>query len=105
MPTYFTHAGAKFDIEDLPLDEYAQIFEATGQHWWQIVSQHPGTNAKVAVLLAGACARQTGVELPEKLTPKVIVSLFSIEEAENIPTVYEDGIPDPKATGTGPETT
>jgi len=104
MPIIFEHAGKRMDIEDLPLDEYAKIADATGQQWWQITGQHPARNAKVAGLLVVACAKHLGVDPPE-LTPKVVVKLFKVEDTEATPTVYNDGIPDPKAPEPDQETT
>lgn len=104
MPIIFEHDGKRMDIEDLPLDEYAKIADATGQQWWQITGTHPARNAHVAGLLVVACAKYLGVE-PPALTPKVVVGLFKVEDTEPIPTIYNDGIPDPKAAAPEPETT
>lgn len=98
MPIYFVHDTAKVDVEDLPLDEYAKIQEATGLQWWEVAG-NPMRHAKASRLLAEACARFAGVSLPDPITPKVIVSLFTVEAAPNVAEVFDDGIPDPKAVG------
>jgi hypothetical protein len=103
MPIYFTHETAKVDVEDVPLDEYAKIQDATGLQWWEVAG-NPMRHAKASVLLAEACARLAGVALPDPITPKVIVSLFTVETAPNVAEVFTDGIPDPKAVD-APETT
>jgi hypothetical protein len=104
MPIYFVHDGAHLDIDDIPLDEYVKIQDATGLHWWQVTSQ-PMQHAKAGELLARAAAEIAGVKAPEKMTPKLLVQMFKVEAGpENVATEFTDGIPDPKAED-APETT
>jgi hypothetical protein len=105
MTIFFTYADKRLDIEDLPLAKYAAIHEATGKHWWQVSSSHPATDERVAALLVEACCDVLGIEPVPTLTPKTVVSLFTVDTAENLPTTYQDGIPDPKATEPDPATT
>ena len=104
MPIIFQCDGKRMDIEDLPLEEYVKIAEVTGMQWWQITTSHPATNAAVAGMMVVACAKHLGIETPV-LTPKTVVTLFEVEQAESVPTVYNDGIPDPKAQAPEVETT
>jgi hypothetical protein len=98
MPIYFVHETARVDIEDVPLDEYAKIQEATGLQWWEVAS-NPLRHAKAAELLANAAGRLAGVPVPDRLTPKQIVAMFDVrsDEQANVAEVFNEGIPDPKA--------
>jgi hypothetical protein len=103
MPIFFTHAGARLDVEDVPLEVYAEIKDKTGLEWWQVVS-NPMRHAKAGELLAKACAGISGVDIGV-VTPKTLVAAFTVDEdAKTMPDEFTDGIPDPKA-GDVPATT
>jgi hypothetical protein len=103
MPAYFVHGGARLDVDDIPLEVYANIHAATGLEWWE-VSPSPMRNTKAAQLLFAAACDITGVAAPDPLTPRTLFAGFVIEDGENRATDYNDGIPDPKAEDE-PETT
>jgi hypothetical protein len=96
MPVFFVHDGAHLDIDDIPLDEYAKIHEATGLEWWQL-TPNPMGHAKAGALLAATAARIAGVTIPEPLTPRHLVEMFKVEAEPNVANEFVDGIPDPKA--------
>lgn len=103
MPIIFNHDGHELDIDDVPLSAYADIEKATDVPWYRLAS-NPMQYAAAGEMLAKACAKQLGVDLPS-LTPKLLVSLFDVRPGENRPTEYDEGMPDPKAKGSEPETT
>lgn len=103
MPILFVHDGKEFDIDDVPLADYAQIERDHGTPWWKLCA-NPMQYAGAGEALARICARLAGVDLPT-LTPRLLVKLFEVRAGENRPTEYNDGMPDPKAQGSGPETT
>jgi hypothetical protein len=104
MPIYFTHDGARLDVDDIPLAVFADIKDKTGIEWWQVAA-NPMRYAGAGELLAKACADITGVKLPEVITAGNFTKLFTVDEAvKNLPDEFNDGIPDPKA-GDEPATT
>ncbi len=104
MPIIFVHDGHELDIDDLPLDTYIELEASTSMQWHQLAS-NPLRTAKGGSALAQACAAHLGIELPP-LTPRLLVDLFDMRPNEpNRPTQYQDGVPDPKAKGSDPETT
>lgn len=106
MPVYFKHGDHKLDLDDLPLEEYVAIHAATGKQWHHVIARPYDTDT--APLLAAACAKHLGISELPKLTPRVLIDLFSIEAGENIPSEWEGeglSVPDPKAQEPDPETT
>jgi hypothetical protein len=104
LPIYFTHNGARLDIEDIPLEVFASIKDQTGLEWWDVVS-NPMRHSRAGELLCRAAAKQAGVECPEIITPRVLIAAFTVDnDTKNFPDEYTDGIPDPKA-GADPVTT
>lgn len=102
MPYYFRSGGKQVSVDDMPLSVYADIEKSTGVAWYDLTTVPP-RHAAAAEQLAKACAAHLGVECPD-LTPKRLVDVFVIEEAEDLPTEWTDGMPDPKAEGSGQET-
>jgi hypothetical protein len=98
MPVFFVFDGKRLDIDDIPLDDYANIQTETGLQWWQL-APNPLAHAKGGQLLAQAAARICEVTLPDPLTPRLLVEIFKVETeaTPNIATEFTDGIPDPKA--------
>lgn len=103
MPIVFQYDGHELDIDDVPLSTYAEIERATGVEWYRL-SANPLQFAAAGEALAKACAARLNVELPT-LTPRILVDLFDMRVGENRPTEYDEGVPDPKAKGSGPATT
>lgn len=99
---HFQFEGHDVDIEDVPLGKYADIETKTSVRWFDL-QRSPLRHAAAGEMLAKACAEIAGVTLPDPLTPRVFVELFKLIEDDNLP-IYEDGIPDPKAGDTEPET-
>lgn len=103
MPIMFKLDGQELDIDDVPLSVYAEIEKATDVPWYRLAA-NPMQHAAAGEQLAKACAKQLGVDLPA-MTPKVLVQVFEIVTGDNRPTEYSEGMPDPKAEGSEPETT
>jgi hypothetical protein len=97
MSFHFRFEGHDVDIDDVPLARYAEIEKETGTRWFQL-QRSPFQHAAAGEMLAKACADIAGVELPP-LTPRLFVDVFELVEAENRPTEFEEGVPDPKAEG------
>lgn len=105
MAVYFTHDDHELDVDDVPMETYADIEKKTGIAWYRL-TQAPAAHAAAGPMLAQRCAEMVGVTLPDPITPKVLVDLFDVREDEdNLPSEFEDGMPDPKAAATEPETT
>lgn len=94
MAIVFTHAGKKLDVDDVPMDVYADIEKTTSVPWYRL-AQAPAAQAAAGPLLAKQCAKILGVELPDPITPRVLVSLFDVDDTPNTPTEFADGVPDP----------
>lgn len=103
MSFHFRYEGCDVDIDDVPLASYAEIEKATGVEWYRL-QRSPLLFADAGEMLAKVCAGIAGVTLPP-LTPRLLVDVFELVEAENRPTEYDDGMPDPKAPVTDQETT
>lgn len=104
MPIVFTYDDQTLDVDDVPMDVYADIQKRTGVEWYQL-SARPMAHAAAGQMLARECAQLLGVELPDKLTPKLFVKLFDVVEEPNLPTEFEEGMPDPLVRGSDQETT
>lgn len=105
MAVYFTHDGKELDVDDVPMDVYADIEKKTGIAWYRL-TQAPAGHAAAGPLLAQRCADMLEVVLPDPITPKVLVDLFDVREDDvTVPSEFEDGMPDPKAEGIDRETT
>ncbi len=108
MPFFFKHPDqtTRIDLDDLPLDSWIAIQEATGKTWPQLVGPGMIGDAAVAKVVVAEVCKHLGAPVPAGLTLKSTVALFEYDEgAETTPTQYTDGMPDPKVTGSGPETT
>lgn len=104
MPVIFRLEGHEVDLDDVPLETYAEIEKTTSIPWYRL-STAPMAYAAAGALLAKKCAAIVGEKLPEPLTPKVLVQLFEVTSEENLPSEYNDGIPDPKVVEDEPATT
>lgn len=104
MPIMFQHDGQRLDVDDVPLDTLITIQEKTGVEWYRL-NARPLAHAAAGQMLARECAKILGVELPETITPRVFVDLFEVVDEPNLPTEYQDGMPDPLEPGSEPETT
>lgn len=104
MPVMFRLEGQELDLDDMPLDVYADIEKETGVPWYRLTA-NPMAHAAAVVVLVKKCAERLGVEPPATLTPKLLVDMFEVVSEPNLPTEYNEGIPDPKAPEEDPETT
>lgn len=86
--------GKVVRCDDLPLSVYADIAEQTGIHWHTLLNA-PLRHEKAGQLLYEAACRSVGVE-PKELSVREFADAFDLVE-DDLPTVFEDGIPDPKA--------
>lgn len=100
----YTNGDCEFDVEELPLDRWIEIQKATGRQWHECLTKSLLADVAVAKAVLDACAAHTGTTLPP-LTVKSMLGLFRFEAAENTPTGYREGTPDPKAKGSEPATT
>lgn len=104
MPFIFTHGDRRLDLEDLPLDAWIKIQEATGLTWPEVLTAKVLGDAKIASSVVAQCAAHLGIEVPT-LTLRSMLDAITIEVAENIPEQFNDGVPDPKAPASEPATT
>jgi hypothetical protein len=104
MAVIFKWDGIEVDLDDVSMETYAEIEKVTSIPWYRL-TQSPMAHAAAGPMLARKCAETAGVELPDPITPKILVSLFEVSAEPNSPTEFSDGIPDPKAQDSEPETT
>ena len=105
MPFYYNHPDKdRLDLEDLPLDSWIAIQVATGMTWPQIIGANTIGDATVAKAIIVEACKVLGVE-PPALTLRTMLTLISYEQVETVPTQFDEGLPDPKATGSDQETT
>ena len=104
MPFYFHHADKRVALDDLPLEHWITIQEATGRQWPDILTRDVVGDVKVAQAVIGEACKYLGIE-PPKLTLKSMLEAITFEAAENIPEQFNDGVPDPKASASEPVTT
>lgn len=105
MPFYFQHESCRLNLEELPLDRWIKIEEECGLQWPDVLTgKFVVGDAKVAKAVIVQAAEHCGVTLPT-LTLKNVVGMITYEPTEAIPEQFNDGIPDPKASGSDPVTT
>lgn len=105
MPFVYVNAGVEFDIEELPLDRWIEVQKETGLQWHQCLTQNLLGDVQVAKAVLTACAAETGTTLPARITVRTMIDLIQFRPAENTPQQFNEGIPDPKASGSEPATT
>lgn len=101
MPFYYQHPDKpRLDLDDLPLDSWIAIQDATGKTWPQMIGANTIGDAKVARAIVDACCKHLGVEPPANLSLRAMLEVLTYDrDTETVPTQFEDGLPDPKATG------
>ncbi len=104
MPFYFSTAGKRVALDDLPLEHWITIQEATGKQWPDILTREVIGDVKVAQAVITEACKHMGVEVPA-LTLKSMLEAITFEAVENIPEQFNDGVPDPKASASEPATT
>lgn len=105
MAIEFRYDGKSIDLDDVPLDVYVKIENETKVPWYQLAGA-PALHAAAGQMLARECSALIGVELPAKLTPRIILDVFDkTEEPDNRPDEFDEGIPVPKAEASEPATT
>lgn len=100
MPFAVNTPGGQVQLLDLPLEVLEQLEADTGRRWAQLLST-PAWDAKSIRCIYAACCVHTGSE-PQPLTPRQLVEgdpPVIVEVADDLPTSYTDGMPDPKAEG------
>lgn len=78
-------------LEDLPLEVLEDVEAQTGQDWPTMIFA-PASSAKVANALYKAVCAHRGCE-PEQLTPKSLLNGLYEKVDDDVPTLFEDGIP------------
>lgn len=104
MPFYFKHPGGKLDLEDLPLDRWTAIQQATGIEWHQVLTTRLLGDTAVAQAVVKEASAFLGIE-PPSLTLRTLMDTLFFEAGETVPAQYNDGMPDPKATASEAATT
>ena len=107
MPFFFKHPDqpTRIDLDDLPLDSWIAIQEATGKTWARIMTASPIGDAVAAKAIIAECCKHLGVEAPTGVTLRGMIDLLSFDPVETIPTQFTDGLPDPKVTDSDQATT
>jgi|GEM_PF-6630209 len=104
MPFYFQHGQSRLALDDMPLDAWVAIQEATGKQWHEVLSREVVGDAKVAKAVIAEACKVLGVEVPP-LTLKTMLEVITFESEPIVPEQYTDGVPDPKAPASDPATT
>ncbi len=100
---YFRFGGKELCIEDLPMSLYKEIEDAT-EASWKVLVTNPFLHDAGALMLAGKCAERLGVELPDPMTPRVLMGLFVLGP-DVVPDMYSNGVAVPKASASETTTT
>jgi hypothetical protein len=105
VPILYVHANGEFDIDDLPLHRWVAVQKATGRKWRECVGVHLFEDAEVALAVINECAGHIGTTVNPDMTLSDLFSTFKVTPVDNRPGEFNEGIPDPKAPDTEPETT
>lgn len=100
MPYVLTVDGAKFNTDDLTLDESIDIETETDSSWVLInpfrSARHFKAIARVAMKRAGRNDAEIASYLSALTVTEALDSVELVTE-DDLPSIYEDGVPDPKA--------
>lgn len=91
----FTIAGKVVRMDDLGIDEVEGALEGTGINWYDF-ERRPYDSAKALVKFVTWLAADMGVDPPLPLTAKALDGVIKLVD-DDLPEVYTDGLPDPKA--------
>jgi hypothetical protein len=105
MPILYVHDKGEFDIDDLPLERWVAIQKTTGRKWRECVGVHLFEDVEIAMAVLDECAAETGSTLKPRLTLADLFTVFKVTPADNRPSEFNEGIPDPKAEDSEPATT
>lgn len=100
MPYVLTCLDVKFNTDDLTLDESIQIEDETEASWVFINPFRSAKHFKAIARVALKRAGKSDAEIANYLsTLTVTQALDSVEtvSTDDLPTIYENGVPDPKA--------
>lgn len=109
MTIYYRSGDTRFDLEKLSINDLITIQDATGKMWHQAFSR--GTlvgDLKVAKAVIEQCAKRTNTPTPDFDVINIndlLGGVFEVDDGDNRPSEFTDGMPDPKAPGSEPETT
>jgi hypothetical protein len=92
---YFSHAGKRMCVEDLPWTKLAEIGKAAGNVSAFTVAYMPLSESDVVVPLVAACCAHLGIDVPE-VTGRMVPKLFTFED-DSLPDEWDQGLPVPKA--------
>ena len=88
--------GGKVRIDELPLEVLDEVERERGVRWPTLIAA-PASSAAAALALYKHACKYKGAD-PEQLTARKILDGGIFEQVEDdLPTVFEDGAPDPKA--------
>ena len=91
--------GGQVLLEDLPLSLLSKM-EVEGDVRWPVLLMAPASTALSAMAVYRVACESNGSE-PEELTArKILTGDYFVEVKDDLPTMYEDGIP--KAEGETP---
>lgn len=101
MPYRVSFEGEAFNTDDLTLDEAIAIEKVTGRSWVLINPFRSAEDCKaiIAAFLARKMGEAEAAKLVGGLSLKAV--LDSVELIDDMPTSYENGLPDPKVEGPG----
>lgn len=93
-----TPTGKVVRLDDLPIEDIQRIADECGLESWFDLYLQPARFGKATIALYRFCCEHVGDAPADPVTPKVILSAFEPVE-DDLPTMYEDGIPDPNQDG------
>lgn len=102
MPFEISLAGEKFRTDELTVEEFMTIERDTGRTWWELnpVRSAPEFRAVAVAFLSRTRSKEDALKIVSALTINDVVAATKLVR-DDLPDVYEDGIP--KAEG-GPLT-
>ena len=102
MPFAVNTPSGQVRLEDLPLEVLSKM-EVESEVQWVRLLMAPATSALSAMVVYRVACEHIGCE-PEQLTPKSIIGdggIF-VQVDDDLPAMYEDGYPSPKAVDESP---
>ena len=90
--------GEQVPLWDLDMKLLARLADELGEAWTTLVDSPLSGSGKMALVLYAAVCKSRGQTPAADLTVRGTLALFEVIPDDK-PTVYEDGLPAPKADG------
>ena len=83
-------------LYDLAVCDLQEIADRHGLKWSDLLTG-PGAHGGALEDIFRLCCKEADVEPPKRLSARRLLESLEFEEADDLPRMYEDGLPVPKA--------